>query len=282
MVLYKCEKCLKEFNKKHNYEVHINRKFSCNKSNIDKDFIIEKLTDEKIELQNKNEELEDIIRKANYKFQQLENENKTINELYKTLLDKCFENNKNLSNTICNNTNKSNNTNSNSNNTNSNNTTNITNNTINNINVKLVPFGMENIDDLTQEEKKTILNAGMFCSVMCAKKLNCNPRLPQYQNIAFTNLRSNDAKIFDKDKTWKTVDILTEDLFETVIPRRIDDVNLLIENDNIKISPYMENLIKKGTEEDNVIKDDKVKKRFHRTVYDFNQNKNKNKTTITK
>jgi hypothetical protein len=282
MVLYKCEKCLKEFNKKHNYEVHINRKFSCNKSNIDKDFIIEKLTDEKIELQNKNEELEDIIRKANYKFQQLENENKTINELYKTLLDKCFENNKNLSNTICNNTNKSNNT--NSNNTNSNNTTNITNNTINNINVKLVPFGMENIDDLTQEEKKTILNAGMFCSVMCAKKLNCNPRLPQYQNIAFTNLRSNDAKIYDKDKTWKTVD--KEDLFETVIPRRIDDVNLLIENienienDDIKISPYMENLIKKGIEEDNVIKDEKVKKRFHRTVYDFNQNKNK--TTITK
>ena len=106
----------------------------------------------------------------------------TINELYKTLLDKCFENNKNPSNTICNNTNKSNNTNSN--------------NTINNINVKLVPFGMENIDDLTQEEKKTILNAGMFCSVMCAKKLNCNPRLPQYQNIAFTNLRSNDAKIY--------------------------------------------------------------------------------------
>jgi hypothetical protein len=88
---------------------------------------------------------------------------------------------------------------------------------------------------------------------------------------------------------------LTEDLFETVIPRRIDDVNLLIENediltadaviicqhqledteappgaDDIKISPYMENLIKKGTEEDNVIKDDKVKKRFHRIVYNFN------------
>ena len=78
---------------------------------------------------------------------------------------------------------------------------------------------------------------------------------------------------------------MTEDLFETVIPRRIDDVNLLIENienDDIKISPYMENLIKKGIEEDNVIKDDKVKKRFHRTVYDFNQNKNKNKITITK
>ena len=91
----------------------------------------------------------------------------------------------------------------------------------------------------------------MFCSVMCAKKLNCNPRLPQYQNIAFTNLRSNDAKIYQlcyKDKTWKTVD--KEDLFETVIPRRIDDVNALIENEEIKISPYMDNLVKKGTDED--------------------------------
>ena len=133
---------------------------------------------------------------------------------------------------------------------------------------------MENLDDLTQEEKKTILNAGMFCSVMCAKKLNCNPRLPQYQNIAFTNLRSNDAKIYQlcyKDKTWRTVD--KEDLFEIVIPRRIDDVNLLIENediltaeaarqhqledaeappgaDDIKISPYMNNLVKKGIDED--------------------------------
>jgi hypothetical protein len=120
--------------------------------------------------------------------------------------------------------------------------TNNTNNTINNF-YNLVPFGMENIDDLTPEEKKTILNAGMFCSVMCAKKLNCNPRLPQYQNITFTNLRSNNAKIYDKDKTWKTID--KEDLFDTVIPRRLDDVNLLIENEEIKLSPYMENLIKK-------------------------------------
>ena len=31
-----------------------------------------------------------------------------------------------------------------------------------------------------------------------------------------------------------------------------------------------------------IVKDEKVKKRFHRTVYDFNQNKNKNKKTITK
>jgi hypothetical protein len=273
MVLYICKKCNKHFNKKQCYNVHINRKFPCtyediidetnknntsNINNISNTNNTSNLCNKNKELEQKNKELEIKIKQLEEKNIILENENKTINELYKCLLDKCLDKtikNKKISNNNCNN---------------------ITNNTINNINVKLVPFGMENLDDLTSEEKKTILNAGMFCSVMCAKKLNCNPRLPQYQNIAFTNLRSNDAKIFDKDKTWKTVD--KEDLFETVIPRRIDDVNLLIENEEIKISPYMKNLIKKGTEEDEVIKDEKVKKRFHRTVYDFNQNKK----TITK
>jgi DNA-directed RNA polymerase subunit RPC12/RpoP len=281
MVLYTCEKCNKEFNQKSNYLKHINRKKPCitNESNIiiykcekcNKDFnyktsylyhinkinscytvnFEEKCNSLEIELINLKKDLELLTNKNII----LESENKTLNNL----VNKCFENNK----TIKTKTN--------------NNTTNNINNTINNINVNLVPFGMENLDDLTPEEKKTILNAGMFCSVMCAKKLNCNPRLPQYQNIAFTNLRSNDAKIYDKDKTWKTVD--KEDLFETVIPRRIDDVNSLIENEDIKISPYMENLIKKGTEEDEVVKNTKVKKRFHRTVYDFNQSKEKKKLT---
>jgi hypothetical protein len=55
---------------------------------------------------------------------------------------------------------------------------------------------MENLDDLTVEEKTNILNSGFLCSVVCTKKINCNPRLPQYHNISFTNLRSNDAKIY--------------------------------------------------------------------------------------
>ena len=281
MVLYTCEKCNKEFNQKSNYLKHINRKKPCisNESNIiiykcekcNKDFnyktsylyhinkinscytvnFEEKCNSLEIELINLKKDLE-LLTNRN---KELESENKTLNNL----VNKCFENNK----TIKTKTN--------------NNTTNNINNTINNINVNLVPFGMENIDDLTPEEKKIILNSGMFCSVMCAKKLNCNPRLPQYHNISFTNLRSNDAKIYDKDKTWKTVD--KEDLFETVIPRRIDDVNLLIENEDIKISPYMDNLVKKGTDEDEVVKNTKIKKRFHRTVYDFDKSKEKKKLT---
>ena len=248
MVFYKCDKCFKEFSKKYNYEIHINRKFPCN-NNIDKDLLITQLQNENIELKNENIELREEINRL-----KLEKEHEA-KEIYKDVLEKYISTNK-----TTNTTNKI----SNKKVTNSNNT-------INNF-YNLVPFGMENIDDLTQEEKKTILNAGMFCSVMCAKKLNCNPRLPQYQNITFTNLRSNNAKIYDKDKTWKTID--KEDLFETVIPRRIDDVNLLIENEEIKLSPYMENLMKKGVVEEEVIKDEEIKKRFHRTVYDFHKNKN--------
>jgi DNA-binding transcriptional MerR regulator len=259
MVLYICNKCNKNFTRKQAYDIHINRKNPCIlDENINKIKELEKtkqLEEKNKQLEEKNRQLEVDNIQLKDRIKELESENKTLNNL----VNKCFENNK----TIKTKTN--------------NNTTNNINNTINNINVNLVPFGMENIDDLTPEEKKIILNSGMFCSVMCAKKLNCNPRLPQYHNISFTNLRSNDAKIYDKDKTWKTVD--KEDLFETVIPRRIDDVNLLIENEDIKISPYMDNLVKKGTDEDEVVKNTKIKKRFHRTVYDFDKSKEKKKLT---
>jgi hypothetical protein len=109
--------------------------------------------------------------KANY-----ENLNKVfIISTLNNLVNKCFENNK----TIKTKTN--------------NNTTNNINNTINNINVNLVPFGMENLDDLTPEEKKTILNAGLFCSVMCAKKLNCNPKqiVENYNTRKYKKIKIN-------------------------------------------------------------------------------------------
>jgi hypothetical protein len=253
MVLYICTKCNKNFNRKQSYDIHINRKNPCildeNINKIKELEYTKQLEESNKELTEKNNQLEDRIK-------ELESENKTLNNL----VSKCFENNKITKNS------------NNTTNNNSNNTT--TNNTINNnmINVNLVPFGMENLDDLTLEEKTNILNSGFLCSVVCTKKINCNPRLPQYHNISFTNLRSSDAKIYDKDKTWRTVD--KEDLFESVILRRIDDVNNILENEDIKISSYMDSLVKKGTDEDEVVKNTKIKKRFHRTVYDFDKSKN--------
>jgi DNA repair exonuclease SbcCD ATPase subunit len=209
--------------------------------------------EDKINKLEKNVILIDEIKQYKKRIKELENENKTINELYKNLVDKCLINNKVTKNNNCNNI--------------------TTNNTNNTININLVPFGMENLDDFRR--KKSIVNAGLYCSVICAKKLNCNHRLPQYHNISFTNLRSSDAKIFDKDNTWKTID--KEDLFETIIPRRIDDVNTLIDNEDIKVSPYINNLLEKGTDEDKVLNDTKIKKKFHRAVYDFNKDKERKK-----
>jgi hypothetical protein len=285
MVLYTCIKCNKGFNNKHNYIYHINKKYPCTNESVNlKNQTIDINSDEFSELQEENKILKEQIKILESKNIILENENKTINELYKNLLDKCLITNKKLSKNNCHNTNNSNNTNNNTtnNNTTNNNTTNnnSNNSTINNntINLNLVPFGMENLDDLTLEEKKSIVNSGLYCSVVCTKKINCNPRLPQYHNISYTNLRSNDAKIYDKDKTWKTID--KEDLFETIIPRRLDDINNIIENQDIQVSPYINNLLEKGTDEDKILNDNKIKKKFHRTIYDFNKSKTEIKNKL--
>ncbi len=170
-----------------------------------------------------------------------------------------------------------NNSNNTTNNTTNNNTTNSNNTTNNTININLVPFGMENINDLSLEDKEAILKAGHFCTVLCTKKLNCNPNLPQYHNIAYTNLRSNDAKIYGRDKTWKTIN--KEDLFERIIINRAEDVRSIMENDDIELSSYLQSLLEQGVDLDEILKDNNVKQRFFYTLYDFNQNKPKSKIT---
>jgi protein involved in sex pheromone biosynthesis len=35
MVQYVCDRCQKKFSKKHNYEIHINRKYPCTEINIE-------------------------------------------------------------------------------------------------------------------------------------------------------------------------------------------------------------------------------------------------------
>jgi uncharacterized C2H2 Zn-finger protein len=120
-ILYKCDKCNKEFNQKSNYLTHINRKIPCN-NNIS-------IEDKYKILENQNNNLikeNDIIKN---KIIILEQENIKINELYNNLLDKCIKNN------------------------NTTNTTNNSNNTINNtINITLTNFGNEDYNKLTNDE----------------------------------------------------------------------------------------------------------------------------------
>ena len=87
MVLYKCDKCFKEFNHKYNYLSHKNRKNPCIQSNlednnIDKDFIITELKNENIELKEEIEILKEEINKL-----KLEKELEA-KEIYKNVLEK--------------------------------------------------------------------------------------------------------------------------------------------------------------------------------------------------
>ena len=118
IILYKCEQCNKEFNKKSNYLSHINKKNPCNSNDLiqENKILLDKIKElENVQKYNTQLEKENI---------QLKTENEKINELYNNLLNKCISNN-------------TTNNNSNNNNTTNNNTTN------NIIKIKLVNFGQE-------------------------------------------------------------------------------------------------------------------------------------------
>jgi hypothetical protein len=89
-ILYKCDKCNKEFNKKSNYLNHINKKKTCENDNL-------------LEL-NKYLNLEIKYNNLENKIIELEKENNKINILYNNLLDKCINNNIINNTTITNNT----------------------------------------------------------------------------------------------------------------------------------------------------------------------------------
>jgi hypothetical protein len=61
MVLYICNKCNKNFNKKQCYDVHINRKFPCKYIDITNDKINIDINNKILELEQKNKQLEEEI-----------------------------------------------------------------------------------------------------------------------------------------------------------------------------------------------------------------------------
>jgi hypothetical protein len=97
MVLYKCNKCFKEFNHKYNYLSHKNRKNPCIQSNlednnnINKDLLIKTLSDENIELKNQVKIAEELKNEMKFIEKEtkilsdenniLKNENKVLEEV---------------------------------------------------------------------------------------------------------------------------------------------------------------------------------------------------------
>jgi DNA-directed RNA polymerase subunit RPC12/RpoP len=273
MVLYKCEKCNKEFNQKSNYTSHISRKKSCilddnikdNIINIETNIILYKCEKCNKEFNKKFNYLSHINKKNPCNCNDLIEENKILldkikklekiqktnivlknnnTQLEKENIQLKTENEKinELYNNLLNKCISNNTTNNSNNNSNSNNTT--TNNTTNNIiKIKLVNFGQEDYTKLTKEEQNNILKYSNRSISNLIKCLHINDKLPQYKNICIKNLRGKGGYLFENNKwTHLNYDVLLMMLFN----RKFSDLNkILDENNNENISKFYQDNIQK-------------------------------------
>jgi uncharacterized C2H2 Zn-finger protein len=247
MVLYKCDKCNKEFNQKSNYIIHTNRKKPCNINDNNKIIINEKkilykcdkcnkefnqksnylthinrkipcnnnisIEDKYKILENQNNNLIKEINEIKYKNIILEQENIKINELYNNLLDKCIKN--------------------------SNNTTNNTNTINNTINITLTNFGNENYNKLTKDEQLKILKSNKQCMSNLIKYLHVNDRLPQYKNICIKNLRGKGGYLYEGNK-WSHCNF--QNLLTILFKNKINDLEKIKSNNEELSDFYTQNI----------------------------------------
>jgi hypothetical protein len=233
MVEYICGKCRRVFTQKCHYDKHIERKYSCvaidNILNCDycgfecdREGVLNKHIKYKCSIK-KDIDNEDKIKHLEEKIKKLETIIST-QPTHGTI-------------TNCNNTATTSNTsnNINSNNTNTANTANITSNqTINHNKLTIVNFGKEDIDKLSDDDKKEILNSCYGAILRCAKKVNFNPDFPEQRNIFLTNPKATFAYKYDSNK-YQAIE--TNDLLDKIIYHRASDVRDLVEqNDVLKIS----------------------------------------------
>ena len=210
MSYFKCPKCNKIFTRKLHFENHINRKTSC-----------EKKTDIEPPVTDLSSELNDIITETNSNsfkckycqktycrndsLQRHINQNsckvkKELNDVYMSEIESLKKKLTDHANKI-NELNTERNTNIVSN---SNNTINTVNNNVTN-QINIVSIGKEDISKLTQEELLKIATSGVFYPIVAADIIHCNERLPDYQNILISNLRSSKGSVYSIGN-WMTKD----------------------------------------------------------------------------
>jgi uncharacterized C2H2 Zn-finger protein len=233
--VHKCINCNKIFDQKCNYLAHINKKKKCvaeikedinivvNKETINDNIINDEtindniINDEDINIDN-NMINENVLLLLNAIKLKLQEQNKKQSEQDKKLLEyekklqeqdviiKELTNNKSIITT-------------NSNNTTNNNTTN---NTVINNTINIVSHGKEDISKLTKEEMKDILNSGYSCVVKCIQYIHFNERLPEYQNILYTDKKSIYCR---KHVDGKWEDALYKKIEEEIIDKHFDNVS---------------------------------------------------------
>jgi uncharacterized C2H2 Zn-finger protein len=283
MSLFKCPKCSKIFNRKLHFDNHVNRKTTCVKpqdiitnTNLETDLSTE-LNEIITETNSKtsftckycqktycrNDSLVRHIKQNTCKVK------KELNDVYLTeieLLKKKLADHSNKINEL----NVERNTNIVSN---SNNTINTVNNNVTN-QFNIVSIGKEDMSKLTQEELLKIATSGVFYPLVAADIIHCNQRLPDFQNILISNLRSNKGSVYSIGN-WMTKD-------QDDIIRQIMDVDKMhvsniikdIKVDDEKIKNKIE-YTKDELKENKSHQLDKVRNIFHSASKMINKNKNK-------
>jgi len=230
MTVYKCNECNKIFNKKYNYDIHINRKYPC-------------FTDIQIEPKNIQKEVENIQKEPDKEIIQCNYCRKAFtlqNSLNRHLKDRCkikkedidkkeeiyqlllkqmqrleenqkqlMKENKQLKKEIANKNNIMNNNNSTNNGiiNNIENQTNTNNqqNNIKNLHINLIAHGKEDLSFITEEKFKKILYKGFKSIENLTEMVHFDKNRPENHNIYISNIKDSYVMKYDGDE-WKLTD----------------------------------------------------------------------------
>ena len=112
------------------------------------------------------------------------------------------------------------------------NSTNINSNNVTN-QINIVSIGKEDMSRLTKEELLKIATSGVFYPIVAAEIIHCNERLPDFQNILISNLRSSKGHLFNIGGNWMTKnqdDIIRQvmDVDKVHVTNIIKDVKVLV------------------------------------------------------
>lgn len=269
MVKYECEICNATFSILNGFQKHIsstgactkvlNKKFNC--SNCHKKFTTEKSM--KYHIKTVCQVVLSELELIKNKLKNFENLKEELEETKDKL--KVSENKLNYLQTYI--TKKPGRSKKVTNNTNCNNTTNIQ----NIYNTQYVSFGNEELDKLSNDQKKWICSKSYGSLKECTKLMNCNPQLPEQQNVYITNIKSDFGYVMKEGKL-KVIDI--DDLLDDIILYRIGDLKIILEMEGLNIlqrhKEKVEDLIS-SVEKNDIEQIKRIKKEIKILIYNENK-----------
>ena len=180
MVKYNCDTCKKVFDKKCNYETHINRKYKCEPK-----ILLNESDNDKIK-----EEIKESLRKEfddKLEAQKLEMKKIVAQLLEQLAVEK--EKNKVINNNVT-----------------INNANNIQNNVQNNNTIKLNPYRKEDLSHITDQEYNRLLSLGYGSVPSFVKKIHFNDEKPENHNILLSRADCNDIYVYNNENEWECKD----------------------------------------------------------------------------